>query len=123
MSRRRCLVITVCPNEPGVVVLPPRPATALERQDHDSRLDAQDVAHHLAALAAARGVQDRVTLRSACAGGCTSDGPKVGVTIYPEPHRGEGADHVAIGWKTYVYSLPQLDCLARIIDENLRPRT
>jgi len=117
MSRRRCLVITVCPNEPGVVVLP------LERGGRARRLDAQAVADHLAALAAARGVQDRVTLRSACAGGCASDGPNVGVTIYPEPHRGEGADHVAIGWKTYVYSLPQLDCLARIIDENLKPRT
>ena|SRR5881628_418818 len=117
MSPRRRLVITVCPNEPGVVVLP------LERGGRARRMNAQAVAHHLAALAETRGVQDRVTLRSACAGGCTSAGPNVGVTIYPDPHPRESADHVAIGWKTYVYSLPQLDCLARIIDENLKPRT
>ena len=116
MSRRHRLVITVCPNEPGVVVLP------LERGGRAQRLDAQAVAHHLAALVAARGVEDRVTLRSACAGGCTSAGPNVGVTIYADPHPRAVADHVAIGWKTYVYSLPQLDCLARIIDENLKSR-
>src|SRR5207245_9810157 len=117
MSRRRCLVITVCPNEPGVVVLP------LERGGRARRLDAQAVAHHLAALATAPGVQDRVTLRSACAGGCTSDGPNVGVTIYREPQRGEGADHVALCWPTYVYSLPPTTCPARNIAETLHPRT
>src|SRR5438093_8845150 len=116
MRQRRSLVITVCPNEPGVVVLP------LERGGRARRLDARAVAHHLAARAAARGVGDRVTLRSACAGGCTSAGPNVGVTIYPEPRGGESSDHVAIGWKTYVYSLPELDCLARIIDENLKTK-
>src|ERR1043166_2282683 len=103
MSRRRCLVITVCPNEPGVVVLP------LERGGRARPLAAQAVAHHLAVLAAARGVQDRVTLRSACAGGCTSDGPNVGVTIYPEPHQGQEADHEATGWESHEDSVPQLD--------------
>jgi len=34
MSRRRCLVITVCPNEPGVVVLPlERGGRTAERRD------------------------------------------------------------------------------------------
>src|SRR2546429_9583578 len=102
MRQRRSLVITVCPNEPGVVVLP------LERGGRARRLGARAVAHHLAALAAARGVGDRVTLRPACAGGCTSAGPNVGVTIYPEPRGGAGSDHVATGWETDRYSLGDL---------------
>ena len=48
------------------------------------------------------------------------------VDIFPVPPPGEPPDSVAIGWKTYVYSLASLDCLARVIDENLgdagRPR-
>ena len=58
-------------------------------------------------------------MRAACAGGCTSAGPNVGVVIYPAGNAGEAVDHVAIGWKTYVYSLRQLDCLARVITDNL----
>ncbi len=112
-QRRRRLVITVCPNEPGVVTLP------LERGGRARRLDARAVARHLEALAATRGVGERVTVRSACAGGCTSAGPNVGVTIYPDGRPGETSDHVAIGWRTYVYSLRELDCLARVITDNL----
>jgi len=41
------------------------------------------------------------------------------VTIHPATPPGQRPDHVAIGWKTYVYSLPALDCLATVIDENL----
>ena len=113
MSPRRRLVITVCPNEPGVVTLP------LERGGRARRLDARAVARHLEALAATRGVAERVSVRAACAGGCTSAGPNVGVVIYPAGNAGEAVDHVAIGWKTYVYSLRQLDCLARVITDNL----
>src|SRR3989475_10738763 len=108
MSRRRCLVITVCPNEPGVVVLP------LERGGRARRLDAPAVAHHLAALTAARGVGDRVTLRSACAGGCPRAGPNAGATTYPEPRGGGGPDNAATGGKAYGYSPGDLDCLARV---------
>jgi hypothetical protein len=43
------------------------------------------------------------------------------VTIHPVPRPGEKPDHVAIGGKRYVYSLASLDCVATIIDENLRP--
>ena len=32
---------------------------------------------------------------------------------------GEREDHVAVGWKTYVYSLGSLDCLAAVLDDNL----
>ena len=114
MTRGRSrLVITVCPKEPGVVRLP------IEQGGRAQRVDARSVARRLAAWAAARGLGVRVTLRAACAGGCTSAGPNVSVTIYPEPRPGEAPDHVAIGWKTYVYSLPTLPCLAHIIDENL----
>jgi hypothetical protein len=60
-----------------------------------------------------------VELREGCAGGCGGEGPNVDVTIYPVTPDGAHADHVAVGWKTYVYSLPTLDCLATIIDENL----
>ena len=41
------------------------------------------------------------------------------VEIFPPVRAGERPDHVAIGWKTYVYSLPTLACLATILEENL----
>ncbi|HEX9821249.1 MAG TPA: hypothetical protein VGD07_16725 [Methylomirabilota bacterium] len=109
----RRLVITVCPREAGVVVLP------VESGARAGRLDAPAIVQRLQALIAARGLGDRVRVREACAGGCTGPGPNVGVTIYPSPAPGAPADQVAIGWKTYVYSLPALDCLARVIDDNL----
>jgi hypothetical protein len=109
----RRLVITVCPREPGVVVLP------VEHGARAGRLDAPAIAQRLQALIAARDLGDRVRVREACAGGCTGPGPNVGVTIYPPPAPGAPADQVAIGWKTYVYSLSALDCLARVIDDNL----
>lgn len=115
MSTARRLVITVCPREPGSVALP------LERGGRALRLDARAIGRRLQALAAAHGNAGRVTVREACAGGCGRPGPNVGVTIYPAARPGERGDGVAIGWKTYVYSLGSLDCLARIIDENLRP--
>jgi hypothetical protein len=107
------LVVTVCARETGVVVLP------LERGTPAVRLDARAILRGLHAMIGARGLGSRVLVREACAGGCTGPGPNVGVTIYPSPKPGERADQVAIGWKTYVYSLATLDCLARVIDENL----
>ncbi len=112
MTRPR-LVITVCPREAGAVRLP------LGRGQRRRRLDAAGIARALAGLIAARGLGDRVTLREGCVGGCLAAGPNVGVTIYPPGRPGERADHVAIGWRTYVYSLGTLECLARIIDDNL----
>jgi len=113
---RRRLVVTVCPREPGVVVLP------VERGGRATRLDATMVLESLRALIGTRRLEDRVRLREGCAGGCTQDGPNVSVEILPPPRAGERPDHVAIGWKTYVYSLPTLDCLATILDENLGGR-
>jgi hypothetical protein len=107
------LIVTVCPRETGVVVLP------VERGGRARRLDAPAIVGRLQALIAERGLADRVHLREACAGGCTGAGPNVGVTIYPQPAPGERADQIAVGWKTYVYSLATLDCLARVIEENL----
>lgn len=109
------LVITVCPRERGVVVLP------VERGQPARRLDARAVAQALGSLVAKRCLDGRVSLREACAGGCSRPGPNIDVTIYPGVRPGEKPNHVATGWKTYVYSLASLDCLARIIDENLRP--
>lgn len=114
MSRR--LVVSVCLREPGTVVLP------LERGGRPRRLDARAVARCLEALAAARGVADRVCVRQACAGGCWTAGPNVSVTVHPLPEPGERPDQVAIGWKTYVYTLPTLAALATILDENLGRR-
>ena len=111
MARR--LGITVCYREPGVVVLPVEPG------DRACRLDARAIVKQLLALAERRGVADRVRVREGCAGGCSGTGPNVSVAIYPLPAPGERSDQVAVGWKTYVYSLPALDCLARVIDENL----
>ena len=94
----------------------------LTRGGRAVRLDAGAIVRHLDALIAARGLGGVVRLQAACAGGCTGPGPNVGVTIYPAPHPGARPDSVAIGWRTYVYSLGTLDCLAAIIDENLSPR-
>jgi len=98
----------------------------LERGGPARRLDARALLDALRALAAARGLGERVRLREACAGGCAGPGPNVSVDVFPLPPPGGKPDSVAIGWKTYVYSLASLDCLARVIDENLggagRPR-
>jgi hypothetical protein len=109
----RRLVVTVCPREPGVVVLP------VERGGHAVRLDAPAILERLSGLVAARGLGDNVRLREGCAGGCAQDGPNVSVEILPPLRPGERPDHVAIDWKTYVYSLPTLACLGAVIDENL----
>ena len=116
MSPGRRLVITVCPNEPGLVTLPVRPG------ERARRLDARSIATLLERLAAERGLETAVHVRRACAGGCSGPGPNVSVTIHPTPRPGEHADHVAIAWRSYVASLADLPCLARIIDDNLRHR-
>lgn len=110
----RRLVITVCPREPGVVALP------IDRGGRVRRLDAAAVTQSLRDLVAARRLDRRVCLREGCAGGCGRAGPNVDVRIHPVRRPGEKPAHVAIGWKTYVYSLASLDCVATIIDENLR---
>jgi len=116
MTRARRLVVTVCPREPGVVRLP------VERGGHAVRLDAAAILKTLRVLVDARGITERVRLCEGCAGGCTADGPNVSVEIFPAPRPGERPDNIAVGWKTYVYSLASLDSLATIIEENLAPR-
>ena len=113
MSVGRRLMITVCPRERGTVVVP------VERGQRARRLDARAIIEHLQAISVRRGLADRICLREGCAGGCSGPGPNVTVTIYPIPAPGERCDQVAIGWKTYVYSLGALDCLTRVIDDNL----
>jgi hypothetical protein len=112
MTPRR-IVITVCPRERGVVVLP------ITRGGRAVRLNAEAILQHVAELVAERGVGDRVRLREGCAGGCSGTGPNVSVEIFPLGRPGEREDHVAVDWKTYVYSLGSLDCLATVIEENL----
>jgi hypothetical protein len=109
---RRRLVITVCPREPGVVLLALRPG---ERR---RRLDAAAVAAGLEALAHERGLAETVRVRAACAGGCTLEGPNVSLTVHPPLRAGERADQVAIAWRSYVASLAALGCLSRILDDN-----
>ncbi len=111
--RPRRLVITACPREPGTVALAVTVGGPL------ARLDARAIRSHLDALVAERGLGHLVTVREACAGGCTGTGPNVGVTMYPGPRPGAPASQVAIDWKTYVYSLGALPCLAALIDDNL----
>ena len=114
----RRLVVTVCPREPGVVRLP------VERGARAVRLDAAAVARELAALVARRRLGARVRVREGCAGGCASAGPNVDVRVYAAAREGERPDDVAVGWKTYVYSLAALPSLAAVIDESLRaPRS
>jgi hypothetical protein len=104
------LIVTVCPRESGTVRLP------VTRGAHPRRLDARATLRALAGIVEARGLGDAVRLREACAGGCARSGPNVSVDILA----GTSHDSVAVDWKTYVYSLPTLSCLADVIDENLR---
>ena len=115
MTPRR-LVITVCPRERGGVVLP------ITRGGRHVRLDAASIMKTLSTLIAERGLGERVRLREGCAGGCSGAGPNVSVEIFPLGRPGEREDHVAVDWKTYVYSLGSLDCLAAVIEDNLRIR-
>lgn len=109
----RRLVVTVCPREAGAVSIPPRPGRPPER------LDAPAIVRELRELVAERSLGDRVIIVEGCAGGCGRPGPNVGVTLHSMPRAGERADHVAVGWKTYVYSLASLPSLATIVDDNL----
>jgi hypothetical protein len=111
----RRIVVTVCPRETGMVALPVR------RGEPAKLLDAPAVAEWLRRLAAEQHLDGYVGVQEACAGGCGRAGPNVGVTAYAVPPPGKRPDQVAIRWKTYVYSLASLDCLAAILDENLRP--
>jgi hypothetical protein len=110
----RLLVITICPRETGQVRLP------LARGGRRERLDARGIIVALRALVAARGLEAHVTVREGCAGGCSGRGPNVSVEIHAAAPPGHRQDRVAIDWRTYVYSLGELDCLATIIDENLK---
>lgn len=112
-GRLRRLVINVCPLEAGLVRLPVRSGLRAVP------MDARAIRQHLDELVRTRSLSDRVRVREACAGGCSGSGPNVSVTIYPEPRAGEPPDGIAIGWRTYVYSLATLDCLAAVIDDNL----
>lgn len=111
----RLLEITVCPREAGRVVL------AVERGRPAERMDARAITKHLRRLLQRRGLGGRVWIRQDCAGGCSRSGPNVNVDVFLKAPPGEEQDHVAVASRSYVYSLQALDCLARIIDENLRP--
>ena len=106
-------MITICPRERGVVVLP------VTRGGHAVRLDAASILRQLSTLVDERGLGERVRLREGCAGGCSGPGPNVSIEMFPLTRPGEREDHVAVDWKTYVYSLGTLDCLAAVIEDNL----
>jgi hypothetical protein len=107
-------VVTICPRERGTVTLP------VERGARGLRLDARGVARELTALVTRRGLEACVRVREGCAGGCAGAGPNVDVRTYATGRAGERTDEVALGWKTYVYSLGTLPSLAAVIEENLR---
>jgi hypothetical protein len=107
------LTITVCPHEPGTVVL------AVERGGARRRLDARAILRELQALVTRRQLEEVVRLREGCAGGCHGRGPNVSLTIHPLPAPGEKRDGVAIGWRTYVGSLAGISALQAILDDNL----
>jgi hypothetical protein len=107
----------VCPRETGVVRLALRPGEPARS------LDAPAVAQALRDIVAERRLEAHVSVREGCAGGCGLAGPNVGVTLHAVPRPGQKPDHIAIGWKTYVYSLASLDALTTVIDQNLIPST
>jgi hypothetical protein len=109
----RLLVITVCLREAGTVRLPAAPG------EPHRRLDARAILDTLRTLIRERGVEDRVSVREGCAGGCYGRGPNVSVEIHASAPQGHRQDRVAIDWKTYVYSIGALPSLAAIIEENL----
>ena len=109
----RRLLVTVCPNERGTVLM--RTVRGGRRQ----RLDARAVLRELEALVVKRALQETVEVRAGCAGGCHGRGPNVSVAIYPPVRPGERPDHIAVGWRSYVGVLEHLDALAAVIDENL----
>jgi hypothetical protein len=92
----------------------------VNRGGRKRRLDAAGIAQALRDLVTARQLDGLVSVREGCAGGCSRAGPNVDVTIHAVTPPGAKPDHVAIGRKTYVYSLDSLDCVATIIDANLR---
>lgn len=110
---KRLLEITVCPKERGTVRL------AVERGGRRLRMDARALVRHLERLIGRRGLAGMVWVRQDCAGGCSREGPNVHVDVFLKALPGEEQDHVAVAGRSYVYSLPMLGCLARIIDENL----
>lgn len=112
---KRLLEITVCPMESGIVLLP------VERGRRPEAMDARAIATHLRRLIRRRGLAGTVWVREDCAGGCSRAGPNVNVDAFAKAPPGEEQDHVAIAGRSYVYSLQALDCLARIINENLTP--
>ena len=109
------LIVTVCPREPGVVMLAP------ERGDRRRRLDAVGIASALETLVQERGQANRVVIRRACAGGCSLPGPNVSVALLPDRRPGEPPDNVAVRWRSYVGVLDSLECLAAVVDDNLTP--
>jgi hypothetical protein len=113
LSPGRRLVITVCPQEPGAVVL------AVERGQPRRRLTARRILDELQALVDRRGLSDVVRVREGCAGGCHGRGPNVSLTVHTLPLPGKRPDNVAIGWHTYVGSIGALDCLAAILEAHL----
>ncbi len=112
---KRLLEITVCPLELGSVALP------VERGRRPERMDARALIRRLKALIVRRGLAGTVWLREDCTGGCHRAGPNVNVDVFLKAPPGEEQDHIAVESKSYVYSLPSVDCLVQIIDENLRP--
>lgn len=111
---KRLLEITVCLLELGSVALPVEPG------GRPQRMDARAIRKHLERLIQRRGLAGTVVLREDCTGGCHRAGPNVNVDVFLKAPPGEEQDHVAVESKSCVYSLPSVDCLAQIIDENLR---
>ena len=88
---------------------------AAARADSTPRAIVRD----LRGLIARRQLADDVSLREGCAGGCYGSGPEPQRDDLSAVRPGERADGIAVSWKTYVYTLATLTCLAQVIEESL----
>ena len=110
----RRLVITVCPRELGVVTLP------VARGGRAVKLSAAAILRHLAELVTERGSPSACGCARAAPAAARDPVPTYRSRSFRSRAPASAMDHVAVAWKTYVYSLASLECWPPSSRRNLR---